>query len=181
VYYASEEEIVKTWRFEVLGEDQRGDREVVRLKVLDVSGEKSPHCYILEVVKDSFTLSRLIETGAPDQEAKRRLTLNPYGDESWFHFETGGDCILDFPKLPSDCEDETREIQAASAPSFTQYTSFYGDNNYMQIQMYGELAGDRLRCTQYWERGLPWWKEAKRDLVGKELIRGELILETSEE
>ena len=52
---------------------------------------------------------------------------------------------------------------------------FRGGGARMEVELRGEIAGEKLVSVQTWERGLPWWKDAARERGGEETLRAELV------
>ncbi|MFC1705679.1 hypothetical protein ACFL59_02520 [Planctomycetota bacterium] len=172
--FAAPKEVVLRWRYEVVDTDAPLEGEsCYNVKVVEVGGTPPQSYYLLSIAKGDFTL-RLIEEVSLFDEARRTRQPNDWGRETYLELRQPRELLLDLPMFPSENRDETRTVTVAGEPEIQQETRF-PDGEVMEITCEA-AAGDTSICSeQTWQRGLPWWREARRSTGDRVLMKARLI------
>jgi glycine cleavage system H protein len=164
----------RTWQFEVI--DDQGDAAGTPcyvVKAIEVDGAPPQSFFRLSIAKADFTL-RLIEEQSVHDALRGTRTPNAWGAEGWVELRQPRELILDLPLFPAENRDEKRVVAAPGCASFMQETRF-PDAKTMAIACDAQAGDDAVRSEQVWERGLPWWRSARRLVGGAVVISGELV------
>lgn len=173
-HFAPPRLVQRIWQFEVL--DDSGDvagTPCYVVKAIEVDGTPPQSFYRLYVAKQDFTL-RLFEEESVHDPRRRVRTPNDWGAEGYVELRRPRELILDLPLFPADNRDERRVVNVPGEPAFEQSTRF-PDAKTMSIACDAAQGAEALRSEQVWERGLPWWKTARRLVGGQVAISGELV------
>jgi len=166
--------VVTKWQYEVI--DDEGEVDGVPcyvVKVIEIEGAPPLTFYRLSIAKTDFTL-RLIEEESVFDPSRRSRTPNDWGAETWIELRRPRELILDLPLFPPENRDETRVVTVAGEPEIRQEARF-PDAKTMVLACESTLRHGVLRSEQTWERGLPWWRSARRLIGDGVLITGELV------
>ncbi len=174
------EEVTRRFEHEVMGEEAVGGDDCTAVKVIEVEGSP-PQTYRLFYYRtDDFTLAAYDEVLVFDAQSRVR-TRNEWGRDGFVKLGRRGDeMIVDHPKMPITCQDETRRSGGGGQPEVAHAIRFRANNTRMECEMKGggpEGSHDAVSSFQVWERGLPWWSEAIRMKGGREEIRARIVLE----
>jgi glycine cleavage system H protein len=170
-----DEEKVKKWQFEFLGYEFVEGEEVLQVKAIEVEGTPPMFYYLVNIRPADFTLLNLYTVQVINPTKKTEI-YNSYKNDTWISFKPIWNIILDHPRFPEDNFAEVREIAPPEEEPLRQKTTFSPDERVMEIEITTNLDGDTLRSIQIWEKGLPWWREARRLREDTELIAGKLLL-----
>lgn len=175
---APDEEVVARWRYEVIELAASLDGVPCCLVRASELVEPPPNTHLfLYIGYEDFAL-RLVEVRSRFDPARRSLTVNDWGADSFVELRRPRDTIVDLPLFPLEDEDELRTVRVDGEPELVQSSRFLPGGQ-MEIAIEARLAdGTPLVSEQLWERGLPWWRQARRLVGGREAIAGRLILES---
>lgn len=167
--------IVRKWRYEVVDEygEVRGEPCWV-VKVTELEGPPPLKFHLLSIARSDFSLRMIEEVNTYDAAARSRFP-NDWGAEGYVELRRPRELIVDLPLFPSENLDERRVVAVGAEPKYTVEAKF-PDAKRMCLAVDARTArGDPVRSEQTWERGLPWWREARRVSGEKVLIKGELL------
>ena len=199
--------VTRRFRYEVLGEAQVAQEEVVRVRIVEVArpgegkplpeplrpqalpGKPSPAPKIARTLYlrvSDWTLAAYDEAPVDDPDAYVRR-YNPRGSECWLSLSEAPDgFVCDHPRLPVSLEDEARDLPKGATkdqPETSHYVKFRGGLARIEAEMRADIPRDDGRGTEKMlslfvlERGLPWWTEATRLMGTKELVKAMLVKE----
>jgi glycine cleavage system H protein len=180
-YGASEsgvEDVVveRTFEYAVLQDALLGPDECWRLAVAEVQEEPPETLKVLYFRTADFTLAAVDDIPTHDVSAFSRRP-NAWGNEPFVQLGPADLLIVDHPRMPCGCADDTRHVRVAGEPALTQLVRFRAGATRMEVELVAEELGERLVSRQVWERGLPWWTEAVRERGGVEVVRAALVLD----
>ncbi|HVY61680.1 MAG TPA: hypothetical protein VHF22_08505, partial [Planctomycetota bacterium] len=157
--------------FEYLVEDEYADVKGVdcwRVRVTEVEGVPPQKYLLLYISKEDFALRLIEEVSAHDPAARSRLP-NDWAGEGYVELRRARELILDLPLMPPENVDEKRVVAIGEEPRYTALATFPSPKE-MQLAIEATTArGTPLRSEQTWERGLPWFREARRLAGDREL------------
>jgi glycine cleavage system H protein len=166
--------VPRLWEFTVLEDETPLQGEPCWVvKAIEVEGAPAQIYYKLWIAKADFTLRLIEEISAFDPSAKTTAP-NGWGAEGYIELRESRELIVDLPLFPEEDLDERRLVGAPEQPSYTQETRFPSATTMEIVCATGPEAGG-LTSEQTWERGLPWWKSAKRTVGDVVVMTGELV------
>jgi glycine cleavage system H protein len=172
---AANEPEKRLWRYTVVDEHGEVEGEACWVvEVLEVA-ESYPvqKKLLLSIAKGDFSLRMIEEVSREDPSARSRLP-NDWGADVFLEMRRPRELIVDLPLFPPENRPERRIVSVGEEPPVTVEASF-PDPRTMAIAMTASTPRLSLRSEQTWERGLPWWRSARRLSGEKVLIRGELV------
>jgi glycine cleavage system H protein len=166
--------VERNWDFEVLDDeaDLAGTPCYV-VKAVEAGGGPPQIFYRLSIAREDFTL-RKIEEVSTFNPRWGSSAENGWGADSYLELREARELIVDLPLFPEEDLPERRLVTAPGVPAFEQKTSFPSPTT-MRIVCEAGPEENGLRSEQTWERGLPWWKSARRTAGGAVLMTGELL------
>lgn len=171
---AQPEMVTVRWLYEVVDANAvLAGEECYVVKAIETGGPKPQTYFRLTIAKDDFGLRQVEEVSVHDA-ARRTLTPNDWGKESYMELREPRSILLDLPLFPAENQDEDRTIDVAGEPEVHQRARF-PDAKTMEIACDARWGAETLTSTQTWERGLPWWRKAERRVGDKVVMTGKLI------
>jgi glycine cleavage system H protein len=164
-----------TRRFEYLVEEEyaeAGGEDCWRVRVTEVEGPPAQKALLLYISRRDFALRQIDEVSAHDPRLRSRLP-NDWGAEGYVELRKARELIVDLPLFPSENRDERRTVAVGEEPRFTAEARF--EPKVMRLAIEADARGARIRSEQTWERGLPWWREARRLAGESVLMSAELV------
>lgn len=168
----------RTYEYEVQGDEVVSGEDCWRVRAIEVEGQYPPQSYRrLYFRKDDFTLAAVDDVSTIDPRLFAR-TENRRGHEPFLLERAAGagdEIIVDHPRMPVGCDDDSRDIAVGREPPIAQVVRFRAGGARLEVELRGETGGEKLVSVQTWERGLPWWRDAARVRGAEEVVRAELV------
>jgi len=171
---APNEPAKRLWEYTVVDEfGEVGGEPCFVVDVLEIATYPVQKRLLLSIAKSDFSL-RLVEEVSVHDPATRSRLPNDWGAELFMELRQPRELIIDLPLFPPENRPETRLVQVGEEPEVKLEAEFPTPRT-MAIAMTAATRRATFRSEQTWERGLPWWKSARR-LAGEQvLITGELV------
>lgn len=164
------------WQYEVIDPNGSVDGEACYVvKAIEVDGPPPQSYYRLSITHEDFAL-RLIEKVSVFDANRRTLQPNDWGKETYMEVREPREIILDLPLFPPENRDEERKVAVGGEPELEQRAEF-PDEKTMRLRCAARFGAEEMVSEQTWERGLPWWREARRLLGERVTMTGKLVLE----
>lgn len=163
------------WQYEVVDELCEVKGELCwALKVIEVNGVPPLQYLLLSIARSDFSLRLIEEVSAHDPTSRTRIP-NDWGAEAYVELRRPRELIVDLPLFPLENQDEKRTVEVPEEPALVVEATFPEPKRMKLAIDAPNGRGGAIRSEQVWERGLPWWREARRLSGDRVLISGELL------
>jgi glycine cleavage system H protein len=171
---APNEPAKRLWEYTVVDESGEVDGEACTiLDVLEIAPYPVQKRTLLSIAKSDFSLRLIEEVSTQDAGARARLP-NDWGAELFMELRQPRELIVDLPLFPPENRAERRLVAVGEEPPVEVDAQFPTPRT-RAIAMTAQTLRGTFRSEQTWERGLPWWRNARRLSGEKVLITGELV------